>query len=542
MITKKVYILFLLILLRIQFCMAANTVVIPDANFRSFLMTNYSGVMVGPLLDTVLAAGVTGTLNCRMKSIADITGIQYFKGLTNIIISNNSITYLPALKNFTALNRLSCDTNLITSLPNINNLTNLLTFSCRKNNLSSLPALTGLANLEYLNCAMNSISSLPSLNGLSKLKTLDCSENQITQLPSLNALVNLENLFCGKNLLNTLPSLSNLTKLQWLYCSDNFLSNLPSLNNCPSLVAIRISNNKLTNLPNLSFASPPILVYLDYNNLTFEDLLPIAANSYYSGSFKLFPQNNFGNYTDTLIKKHGTFQFDLLVDASVGANNTYKWYRNGSLVYSGNSNSLTIPDVTYSDTGSYYAVVKNNNPAFVSDSVVSTIKKLKVADCFSGTGLKFTAESISCNEGFRLTIDAGNINGGTAPFTFVLTNLSNGEKIKTISPVMVGIKEGEYSLTIKDSAHCEASPVFCELTSGANCDPVFSPNGDGVGDTYFISTPGKAKIFNRNGIMVHELNTPAYWDGLDKTGAEVPSGYYAIIINEKSTTHVSLMR
>jgi internalin A len=540
---RKVYILFLLILFRTQLCYSAYTTPIPDANFVAFLSTAYPGLMSGSMMDTIVAAGKTGTLNCRAKSISNIYGIQFFKQLSIININSNSITSIPTLKNFVNLQSLFCDSNALSSLPALNTIPTLQVFSCRKNNLTSLPSLSGLINLNYLSCSLNNITSLPSFNGLGNLTTLDVSENKLTQLTNLDSQINLKNLYCSTNFITALPSLSNLTKLQLLYCGNNLLTSLPDLSNCTVLNTLRITTNNITNLPSLPFTAAPMQVYLDYNNLTFEDLLPVVNNTYYSTPiFKLFPQNNFGIYADTLVKETGTFNFNLLIDASLGITNTYKWYRNGTYLYSSNTNSFSITTILFPDTGNYYAVVYNSNPKFSGDSLISNVKKLKEAVCFSGTGLSYSYTSVSCNEGFRIMIDASAISGGATPYTYILTNLSNGDKITSSSTTLSGIKEGDYSLIMKDAANCETPALFCQFVSGTNCDPVFSPNGDGVVDTYFISTPGKARIFDKSGTLINEINTPAYWDGLDKSGAEVPSGYYAIIVNEKTTTNVSLMR
>src|SRR6478735_4822598 len=126
MLTKKVYILFLLILFKTQFCYSQNTVVVPDANFRSFLINNYPGVMAGSLLDTIQASNITGTLNCRAKSIANISGIQYFKKIQILNLNSNQISSIPPLRNFTNLERLSCDSNLLNNLPELKSIPTLL--------------------------------------------------------------------------------------------------------------------------------------------------------------------------------------------------------------------------------------------------------------------------------------------------------------------------------------------------------------------------------------------------------------------------------
>ena len=545
--TKKIYILFLLVVFRSSICTAANTVTISDANFLSYLTTTYgSPTIVGNQLDTNQAALKTGTLNCRARGIANIFGIQYFKALTVINITRNSISVIPELKGFTNLQTLTCDSNLLTSLPSLNTIPTLTFISCRVNYLTSIPSLTGLSNLTTIICSNNSITQFPSLTGLLNITSIDCAENQLTQLPaSISTLINLENLFCGRNNLTALPDLSGLTKLQFLFCSNNSLTSLPISNACIALKYLRISNNKINQLPDLSFLVAPVIVYLDHNDLSFEDLIPVVNNSNYSSykpAFLLFPQNNFGNYADTLIKKKGTFIFNLGIDAYVSPMNTYNWYKNGNLVFTGNSNSYTKSNALFSDTGNYTVVVKNAHSAFLNDSLISTSKKLKIGQCFFGNPISYTTTNISCNEGFKVSIDPSSIYGGTSPFTYMISNMSTGEMVKSKFPILSGIKEGEYTIQIKDAISCETPPVFCQLVAGSDCDPVFSPNGDGNSDTYYISSAGNARIFNKSGILINELATPAYWNGLDKNGQEVPSGYYVIIVNEKTTMNVSLMR
>ena len=63
----------------------------------------------------------------------------------------------------------------------------------------------------------------------------------------------------------------------------------------------------------------------------------------------------------------------------------------------------------------------------------------------------------------------------------------------------------------------------------------FSPNGDGINDTFDLSNHGVAKIqiFNRNGVEVysHGLGYKNEWFGQDKSGNRLPAGtYYYIVI------------
>jgi hypothetical protein len=71
---------------------------------------------------------------------------------------------------------------------------------------------------------------------------------------------------------------------------------------------------------------------------------------------------------------------------------------------------------------------------------------------------------------------------------------------------------------------------------------VFSPNGDGIYDSYYIEESGKAKIYDLGGNLVRELDAPAYWDGLKANGALADAGFYAVVVNSGKVFRLSLIR
>lgn len=80
------------------------------------------------------------------------------------------------------------------------------------------------------------------------------------------------------------------------------------------------------------------------------------------------------------------------------------------------------------------------------------------------------------------------------------------------------------------------------MVEGCSKTDVFSPDGDGVLDTYYIEELGVAKIFDLDGNLVQEIPTPAYWDGTNRKGLLADAGYYAVVINDAKSYRVSLMR
>jgi len=228
----------------------AQYVTIPDANFAAYLSQNFASCMNGRELDTLCAAASSVTkINVSELSIADLTGITYFKNLDTLECYLNNLTSLPTLP--ASLIYLDCWSNQLSSLPTLP--ASLTGLSCFSNQLTSLPALP--ASLVNLFCTNNSLTNLPTLPAL--LNSLDCSNNQISSLPGLPEF--LTTLFCYNNSLSSLPSLpaSLTTRLD---CSNNQLGSLPAL---PSaLVRLDCDHNTLSNIPTL----PDSLTIFECNN------------------------------------------------------------------------------------------------------------------------------------------------------------------------------------------------------------------------------------------------------------------------------------
>ena len=233
--TKKLFITLLII---ISVATKAQFVTIPDANFVAYLQLNYPTCMNGNLMDTT-CTNITSDayLNVSAQNISDLTGLQYFTGLTDLYCSNNQLTDLPSLP--ANLLILACSDNQLTSLPNLP--VNIYDLNCNNNQLTSLPGLP--ANLQNLQCYANQLTSLPSLPA--NLQNFFCWDNQLTSLPSLPA--NILYLNCNNNQLTSLPSLP--ATLQQLSCSGNQLTSLPSLP--ANLQQLNCNNNQLTSIASL---------------------------------------------------------------------------------------------------------------------------------------------------------------------------------------------------------------------------------------------------------------------------------------------------
>ena len=261
--TKVLLVFSLFLLARVS---TAQYVTIPNANFRAFLKQSYPTCFNSQdMMDTTCSAVLTATsIACNFKSIANLQGIRYFKGLINLDCSGNQLTSLPTLPS--TLTWLDCSGNQLISLPALpSTLTEL---NCYQNQLASLPALP--STLTLLECSYNQLTSLPALP--SALTKLDCWLNQLTNLPALPSMLTWLN--CSHNQLTNLPALPS-TLRTLLNCSYNQLTSLPAL---PSaLTELACNGNLLTSLPALPSALW-LLNCMSNSNLSCLPHLPSGLN------------------------------------------------------------------------------------------------------------------------------------------------------------------------------------------------------------------------------------------------------------------------
>ena len=182
----------------------AQNITIPDANFKNYLVTNFDTNIDGEI-SFAEATAVVFSINCSSLNIADLTGIEAFTNIQNLI----------------------CNINLLTSIPDLSGLSNLQSLNCSSNQLTDLPNISGLTNMQELNCRSNQITSLPNLSTLTSLRIIYSQDNQIT---SINALpTSLEFIQCFNNKLASLPQLSHLINLTYLDITTNRITNLPTM-------------------------------------------------------------------------------------------------------------------------------------------------------------------------------------------------------------------------------------------------------------------------------------------------------------------------
>ena len=168
----------------------------PDAALRTYV-TDYCDTNK----DNKLSAAECAAVQCidlfemQITKVADMTGIEHFTNLRELLACNNQITTLD-LSGMTKLEKLDvsgCDKLQSLKLAGCTALTSLDASSCA---LTALD-LTGCTALKTVACSYNDLTAL-DVSAAEKLTTLECSANRLTAL-DLSGHKALKVLTCSLN-------------------------------------------------------------------------------------------------------------------------------------------------------------------------------------------------------------------------------------------------------------------------------------------------------------------------------------------------------
>ena len=307
-----------------------NDITVPDANFRAELNDNYS---IGEGFHTFDELDVITVMDLSGKQIADLTGVEYFRKITQLNCSNNQLTTLDLSQNKVLMN-LTCSLNqisgagmdlLVESLPTVNrgSLTVRDPSNANERNVMNLPqAQTAMAKGWTVMDALSfSIAidetSFPddnfrawvlqqsygqdgilTLEEANQVTWIDVMGKKIADLTGIELFSELEGLNCRNNPLGALD-MSHNTKLLDLDCCDTRLQSL-NMTGCAPTGLFNCSVNMLegeamdafiSSLPAVSMDPiPTILIYnessnYEYNRLTTQQINAILAKGWHLAFF-----------------------------------------------------------------------------------------------------------------------------------------------------------------------------------------------------------------------------------------------------------------
>ena len=199
----------------------AQNVYIPDANFKSALITIGIDTNSDGEIQLTEAQAVVTDLNLNNKNISDLTGIKSFTNVINLYCGPNNLTTAD-LSGMVNIRHVYLGDNALTSI-NVNGMTNLRYLSCGNNQLSAVN-LDGLLYLRHLNLSNNQFSSL-QISNLPSLENFHFMFNNVSATLAFSAVPLLEVIYANNSHLTSI-NLSNLNALKILNCNSNQLSSL----------------------------------------------------------------------------------------------------------------------------------------------------------------------------------------------------------------------------------------------------------------------------------------------------------------------------
>jgi len=519
---------------------SGQTVILPDTNFRNKLIASYPQVMQGDSLNISQAAALTGSLTLSFSNISNAYGVQYFTSITNLDLTNNNIDTLPDISTITGLQRFYASNNKLTALPSMAALTKLVDFQVSNNLLTALPNLSASTGLSFIYCQNNNIEQLPPLSQFPQLSVLDAGANPLNNSIDVSSCSNLTQLHIHLTGIDTIIGLENLKKLTTLYAWNSNIRSFKALDSITTLQICDIFNNPITEIPYMQNKPNINSLIVWGGQLTFEDIQPTLLQLQQlqqatPATFNYAPQQSIP-YADVTARASNPLTLTYPISSPLSTN-IYVWLKDSVVIDSSNSPSYIFNSLQSSNAGNYELRVYN---PYMSSLILNTnVFRVTVLNCIDLTIPTLDTINKGCSKGYTIDLSQIQVAGGTMPFIYELTSSFTTTVINY--PIAENLASGNYSLSVIDSKNCKASANFT-LNSISECDPIITPNGDGIMDTYFIEKPGKVTVYDLNRKQVNILQAPIDWDGTDRTGALLDAGLYILTMDGQNPIYLSIIR
>jgi gliding motility-associated-like protein len=154
---------------------------------------------------------------------------------------------------------------------------------------------------------------------------------------------------------------------------------------------------------------------------------------------------------------------------------------------------------------------------------------------FSQISFTIVKVDVACNNSSLGEIEI-NVTPTNPPYTYVWNTGQSSHLIDNLSV-------GNYSVTVTDDLGNDTIISISIIENECEMIPAiaFTPNGDGINDTWFIQNfqffpNALVQVFDRLGALVHEQQgLYEAWDGKSPLGTPLPdASYYFIVYKDKS--------
>jgi gliding motility-associated-like protein len=204
---------------------------------------------------------------------------------------------------------------------------------------------------------------------------------------------------------------------------------------------------------------------------------------------------------------------------------TIKWTPAAGL----NNTTIIKPAVNVAATTTYTLTVTDQFGCSDSDNVVVTVIRSPEANAGADKEI-FEGD----------TVQLHGTTGGDST-SFIWSPPSNINDVNVLDPIVSPVRDINYILTVNSKTGCGSASdaAFVKVYGKLKIPNVFSPNDDGINDTWIIDgiltyPEARISIFNRYGKKVFEGNSETPWNGKFNNEQLMPGVYYYVIDTRKT--------
>ena len=220
----------------------------------------------------------TLTIRNTPVSTEDLALIGRLPKLTNLTLSNCSLSTTAGLENATRLTYLDLSSNTIRNVSGLAAMSQLISLNLNSNALTDLSQLSGLSMLQTLDVGHNTLTSIGSLRSHSNLKWLDVSNNSVSDISDVSTLSSLQHLNVSYNGITDISALTSCANLQELNIANNSIEDISALDNLNGLTRFNFSHNQVKELPAWD-SSTCQLIEIDGSNNQISSVKVLAGMS-----------------------------------------------------------------------------------------------------------------------------------------------------------------------------------------------------------------------------------------------------------------------
>ena len=207
----------------------------------------------------------------------------------------------------------------------------------------------------------------------------------------------------------------------------------------------------------------------------------------------------------------------------------YQWYNSSGTLISTSSSFGSQP------AGNYNLVVTDANNCKSNGSGSVTTFTVPAS---TGIHAVFSTNPSPATGTIPLNITFTNTSVGATTYNWSFGDVSNATSTAT-NPSFTYTNTGTYTVTLvavnglcSDIAY---AVIIADVPTTIVIPNIFSPNGDGINDQFFIINTGmttlNCDIFNRWGELLYTITAPdQFWDGRVPNGDQAPDGTYMYIL------------